>query len=255
VAFELDGEPAFAFIGDRPAWRPMAKGMTDGPDVLELEQNLAAMGYGPADWQADSEFDSDTADAIEAWRTDRGLAEGRSIELGRIVFIPADLRVGAVDAPVGRIVGPGIPLYEVSSFDQEVVIDLDPTDIDLASAGAPVKVTLPDDRMIGGTITEVGRVVVPSGPEAGSSGFIEVRVRLDEIVSGLDQAPVDVEIESDRARGVLAVPVRALLALSDGGYAVEVGGTLIKVTTGDFAGGLVEVEGALSEGDKVVIPK
>jgi hypothetical protein len=58
---------------------------------------------------------------------------------------------------------------------------------------------------------------------------------------------------------VLAVPVKALLALSDGGYAVEVrrGGetVLIGVETGKFAGGLVEVKGELTEGDQLVVPQ
>jgi hypothetical protein len=255
AALELDGKPVYAFIGERPVWRPFAKGMTDGPDVVELEKNLAALGYGDPDWVPDSEFDSDTAQAIEDWRSDVGLDDGRSIELGRVVFIPTEVRVGALDSDLGRIVAPGAPLYEVSSFEQEVVIELDPTDIDLVSPRAAVKVKLPDDREIMGTIVNIGRVVVASGPEPAGAGVIEVTVHLDGNVPEFDEAPVDVDVESDRARGVLAVPVRALLALSDGGYAVEVSGRLIKVTTGDFADGLVEVEGALSEGDEVVIPK
>jgi hypothetical protein len=57
--------------------------------------------------------------------------------------------------------------------------------------------------------------------------------------------------------GVLAVPVTALLALGEGGYAVQVvtGATsrLLAVTTGMFAGDLVEVSGqGLTEGLRVV---
>jgi predicted ribosome-associated RNA-binding protein Tma20 len=58
---------------------------------------------------------------------------------------------------------------------------------------------------------------------------------------------------------VLAIPVAALLALAEGGYAVELvdnGSThLVGVETGLFADGLVEVKGnGLSAGDLVVVP-
>ncbi len=78
--------------------------------------------------------------------------------------------------------------------------------------------------------------------------------------AGLDEAPVEVEIIDDRAVDVLAVPVSALLALSEGGYAVEIdagNGTtrLVAVEVGMYADGFVEVTTAeLSAGDRVVTP-
>jgi hypothetical protein len=75
----------------------------------------------------------------------------------------------------------------------------------------------------------------------------------------LDQAPVDVELESDRAAGVLAVPVDALLALADGGYALQVerpgGPELVAVEIGTFVGGLVEVTGDIEAGEMVLVPR
>ena len=66
------------------------------------------------------------------------------------------------------------------------------------------------------------------------------------IPAGLDQAPVQVAITQQRADGVLAVPVTALLATAGGGYAVQAAGPhgrLIPVTTGLFAAGYVQVSG------------
>jgi hypothetical protein len=61
--------------------------------------------------------------------------------------------------------------------------------------------------------------------------------------------------------GALVVPVTALLALAEGGYAVEVAEghvhRLVAVTLGlfDNADGLVQVSGAgLSAGERVVVP-
>lgn len=77
----------------------------------------------------------------------------------------------------------------------------------------------------------------------------------------LDQAPVAVNITTASAKNVLVVPVGALLAQSSGGYAVEVlvtGNTrrLVPVTTGIFddADGLVQVNGALAPGQRIVVP-
>ena len=55
-------------------------------------------------------------------------------------------------------------------------------------------------------------------------------------------------------KDVLAVPVGALLALREGGYALQLpDGGLVAVQTGMFAEGLVEVSGAgLTEGLTVV---
>lgn len=255
TVYEIDGLPVILMIGDRPAWRTIADGVDDGSDVEQLESNLVALGFGPEGWEPDESFDGDTADAVEAWRESAGLPEESDVEFGRVVFVPEPIRVGAVPVAIGQLVPAGTLMYSTTGFDQEVLIDLDPDDVDLVSEGAPVTVVLPDDREIAGRITDVGRVVVPSGPDPGSAGILEVRVALDEAAIDLDQAPVEVEVESERAAGVLAVPVRALVALADGGYAVEVEGQLIGVEIGDFAGGLVEVSGALEEGDQVVVPR
>jgi multidrug efflux pump subunit AcrA (membrane-fusion protein) len=76
-------------------------------------------------------------------------------------------------------------------------------------------------------------------------------------VAALDSGPVDVTVITATRKGVLAVPVTALLALGEGGYALQVvtdrGTSLVGVRTGMFAGALVEVTGdGLAEGMRVV---
>ena len=60
------------------------------------------------------------------------------------------------------------------------------------------------------------------------------------------------------AKGVLAVPVEAIVALAEGGFAVEVidGATThyVRVTLGAFADGMVEIDGDVAEGQNVVVP-
>jgi predicted ribosome-associated RNA-binding protein Tma20 len=87
---------------------------------------------------------------------------------------------------------------------------------------------------------------------------VAVRIRLRGRAArrgGLDQAPVDVAFERERAKDALTVPVTALLAREGGGYAVEVdGGRIVKVVPGVFADGRVAVEGDLRPGQRVVVP-
>jgi hypothetical protein len=78
------------------------------------------------------------------------------------------------------------------------------------------------------------------------------------VAEGLDQAPVDVRAVSEAVENVLAVPVSALLALAEGGYAIELvdgtGTTLVSVDPGFFADGWVEITGDVQVGDVVVVP-
>jgi multidrug efflux pump subunit AcrA (membrane-fusion protein) len=76
----------------------------------------------------------------------------------------------------------------------------------------------------------------------------------------MEQAPVTVYITTATARGVLAVPVTALLARSPSGYVVEIAGPgstrrYVPVRPGIFDdnSGLVQVTGALTLGQRVVV--
>lgn len=72
-------------------------------------------------------------------------------------------------------------------------------------------------------------------------------------------ASVDVELVSESRNDVLSVPVMALLALAEGGFAIEVvtGRTtaLVPVETGLFGSGRVGISGhGLAEGIRVGVP-
>ena len=86
-----------------------------------------------------------------------------------------------------------------------------------------------------------------------------IEITLDGAEDLADGLPVDVTAKIVSAEGVVAVPVEAVLALAEGGYAVEVGladGTtrLVGVELGVFADGYVEVTGEVAAGDQVVVP-
>lgn len=269
VAFEVDGAPVVVMFGARPVWRPMAEGISDGDDVRQLEANLFLLGYTrePEDeddedeFIVDREFDSVTADLVAEWQTDLELEDTGVVDLGRIVFLPQAVRIADVVVDVGTVIAPGTPILATSSVRQEVQLWLDADRQDLLDVDDTVGLELPNEATTTGTVVEISDVVttIGVGPEARRVFEVTIRLSNREVAAGLDEAPVDIEVISEKATGVLAVPVDALLALAEGGYAVQVerDGTaqFVRVDIGKFADGLVAVAGDLDEGDRVLVPR
>ena len=107
-------------------------------------------------------------------------------------------------------------------------------------------------------LRSVGTVVHTDSSGGQTSNYLDVVIALaGGQAVGLDDAPVTVSFTRSSATGVLAVPVRALLALAEGGYAVErvtgTGTELVGVTLGAFADGYVQITGNVAENDTVVV--
>jgi hypothetical protein len=272
--YELDGTRVPLWYGARPAWRELRRGMADGPDVRQLEGNLVALGHDPdRDITVDAHFDRATAAAVRRWQRATGRPRTGAVAPGQVVFLPGPVRVTSVSATLGAPVEPGTPILAATSTRPVVTVDLDPAFQQLVRRGNRVDVFLPDGATTPGTVTSIGRAAVLPDSQSGEGGenqgggpeqaTITVTVVLIDPrdVRGLDQAPVQVAIVSQARRGVLAVPIAALLAQPGGGYAVEVvdGGTSrrVPVETGlfDETAGRVEVTGAgLDEGTTVEVP-
>ena len=94
-------------------------------------------------------------------------------------------------------------------------------DQELILAGDSVTVVMPNGDDEPASVTTVGNIAIRS-QEFGT--YFEVEITLDRqgAATGLDEAPVDVEVIDDRVENVLVVPVTALLALGEGGYAVQI---------------------------------
>jgi peptidoglycan hydrolase-like protein with peptidoglycan-binding domain len=256
---EVNGLLVPLLYGDKPLWRPLQSG-DEGTDVRILEENLVALGYADASsLTVDETFTSATTAAVKRWQDAIGLEETGIVQTSDAVVRPGAVRVAAHAGVVGGQAGG--PVLEVTGTEQRVIVALAATNQDLLAAGDAVQVVLPDGTSVEATVASVGSVVTPGDEMSGTSATIEVVVALaDPAAAGtLDEAPVDVSVVQSQAEDVLAVPVEALLALAEGGYAVErvTGSTseLVPVETGAFADGRVEVLGDLAEGDEVVVPE
>ena len=179
------------------------------------------------------------------------------------------LIVGSYINDVGSAVVLNSQLYNISSIGIEVVFEVDAADQETVSLGDSVEVELPTDERVPTIITFIDQVVTQT--QAGE--FIEVILEVlnPEEIEAYDQAPVKVFVTTEISENVLYVPVNALLALAEGGYALEVyegeleGGTFegesgvdtiyVAVEIGVFTDGFVEVKGNISEGQIVVVPR
>jgi peptidoglycan hydrolase-like protein with peptidoglycan-binding domain len=261
--YRLDGDPVVLMYGSTPAYRALQAGVSDGRDVEELEQNLAALGFDPG--AVDGSFSSTTAAAVSDWQEALGLDQTGAVELGRVVFLPGPRRVGERKTSVGSVLGSGSEVLETSSTKRVVSVELDASLQSMARRGVGVEVTLPDGATVRGRITRVGRVAreVDSGsgdPAAEQALVVDVTIELRSKrgIGRLDQAPVGVGLAQDSRRNVLAVPVNALVARRGGGYGVELARShrILPVEAGMFADGYVEISGSgIREGARVVVPR
>jgi hypothetical protein len=222
----------------------VALGDADGPDI-------SALGWDYFSWE--------TAEGVERLESALGVASPPgSLPLGSVVFEPAALRVTSLP---GRLGGPAAgPVLAATSDRPVVTIALSTAQESEVAVGDAVSVALPDGDSTPGTISAVGAVA--SGSPGNATIPVTVTLTRPAAVRSVDLAPVTVYITTASSPGpVLAVPVAALLARSSGGYAVELVGAgdtrrLVPVTVGIFNdnSGLVQVTGALSPGQHVVVP-
>lgn len=258
--FAIDLAPTVLLTGAVPAYRQLDAGASDGPDVRQLEEALVRLGFG-AGLTVDDDFTGATGDAVRDWEKALGRADpDETIELGEVVFAGSALRVGDAAADIGSPVKDGTTVLRATSPDRVVTVNLDADRTDLLPVGAAVTVTLPNGGTTAGRVAGVGEPTKPATGAQNTETTVPVTITLNEpaAASGFDTGAVDVVVERGRADQVLAVPVPALLALAEGGYAVEVadpaGRRLVAVKVGSFAGSLVEITG-INEGVEVVVPK
>lgn len=258
--YRVDNASIILLRGRLPAWRDFGPGMSDGPDVLQLETSLRELGFFVQ--EPDEKFTWWTGDAIRRWQKSLGRKETATVERSSVVFLSGPVRVAQRLVAVGDALAAGAAVMDVTGLTKKIDIELKSADQGLAKLGRKVRVELPGGKTAKGRITSVG-----SPTEKDTNGVkamvVPVVVTLDEAKAarGLERASVTVSFPSDSRKDVLFVPVDALIALPGGGTGLEVVAAdgkvrRVAVTTGLFAAGKVEVSGkGLAAGLDVVVPK
>ncbi|ROQ81160.1 peptidoglycan-binding protein [Streptomyces sp. NBC_01260] len=263
--YELNDKPVTLLYGPVPMFREMKAG-DRGSDVLQLERNLRDLGFGPKLY-VDPWYDKDTEAAVKQWQKTLNRDTTGRVGKGDVVFQPDRVKVAEADAALADQVVPGGTVLTIASTRPVVRAQLEQTDGALTSSGTKVEVTLPSGKTVAGKVAGTvrpeesaseGGAVAPEG--------ITVEVVLDGgagAASGEDaKASASVKFVSEARRGVLAVPIEAVVALrgENGGYGLQVvrGTTskMVRVETGMTADGQIEVSGPdVREGMKVGVAK
>ena len=265
VLYRVNDHPVVLLCGATPAYRSLSKG-DSGPDVTELNANLVHLGYATSAQLDPSahDFSSETVSALERLQSSLGEDETGSLKLGQAVFLPEPVRIAEVTGELGGSAQPGTQVAQATSDTLEVQVNLDPSQQGEVKKGDRVQITLPGNESVTGKVDRLGRVAeIPAGQNAtAGAATIPAYIGLDhpEQARGLDKAPVQVEITTRGVENGLSVPVTAIVGTSGGGFAVELvradarrGLVAVKLGLFDTAGGRVQVEGDLREGDRVVV--
>jgi hypothetical protein len=254
VLYTANEEPVVAMLGDLPAWRTLEQGVDDGADVRQLEDNLAALGYGD-DLDVDESFTADTAAAVEAWEIGLGRATPDGVvTLGEVAFLTERGDVLGHDASVGDTLGAGSPVMTIGSEQRTIVADVEATEAGGWTPGSTVELEWADGTTSQGTVVGTGREV--------SDGEVELTVAIGGDDAGPGQrrsgADATVSLVDARRDGVVAVPVTAIV--DDGGSpAVRLAQSdgpdhTVPVQTGLVADGWIEITAGLDGGEEIRLP-
>ncbi|MFF2523495.1 efflux RND transporter periplasmic adaptor subunit, partial [Streptomyces liangshanensis] len=266
------GGAAPGSMGDTPMFRVLDKPDVSGRDVSVLADNLRALGYDIGTVQQSpvprasgstggaapgSILTSGLLGALKRWQRDTGQQQTGVLDPARVQVLPGPVRISGTKAQLGDPATGDI--LTVTSEAKSITVKVDATDAGTIHQGDRVTITLPDTSTTPGKVASVGQSVTgggddPSGTDSTPTLQVAVVPTDPGALKNLQAADVQVEFTNETRKNVLVVPVGALLALQEGGYAVQTpAGKLLGVKTGLFAKGLVEIEGqGIDEGARVV---
>ena len=109
--YRVDNQPVLLLNGSTPAYRDLKSADGAGPDVLELNTELVALGYDPDGIVVDDEWQAATTSGLKALQATWDQTQTGELKLGTVVFLPGPQLVSAVESTVGS----GVSLTDPSS--------------------------------------------------------------------------------------------------------------------------------------------
>lgn len=258
VLIEVGNRPVMLVVGESPLYRPLRMvgrseldeagtrlGAQTGPDVAQLQQFLLDQGFDDKGRLAiDETFGLSTERAVKDWQKSVGHPATGVIDSSQLLFMPHELLVSSK-----LNVGEPFDGLDVTGTDTLLTSFASTAKREFFPVGTTVEVL--SEPPTTGVVVESSRVSLDG----------EIRQRIEIAVDGAarDDLGESVQVVGSvtRAEDVLTIPVRALLALSDGGWSVETGlgsrSEPVTIELIDVVGTTAIVQG-LNAGDEVVVP-
>jgi peptidoglycan hydrolase-like protein with peptidoglycan-binding domain len=248
---EIDALLVFLVEGDVPMFRDMelTSPRMIGGDVAQLQRYLISQGFDDdGALVADGEFDSATRRAVLDWQEATLQPETGRVTRAEMVFSPAPVRI-ASELRLGEV----FEGLELTAWEPTVTVEVANSDKQLLEVGTPVTIEFGDGTAVDGTVSEQVSV-----PQEDGTTLARSTIEPDGDVPG-ETGSVTIGVDTTLASDVTLVPVGALLALAEGGYAVEVAGDagneMVAVEVGEILDGMAEVTGDIAVGDLVLVAK
>lgn len=218
--YEVDGAAVVLFRGARPFWRELSADATAGDDVRQLQQNLSDLGFYRG--SIDGGFGPRTRQAVRDWQKSLGAAQTGVFSASSVVVADAPgIRIAQVTARLGDA-GASPATYTETTL--RATAKLTEAQARELTPGTSVTVTLPDGTEVESTIAAVDPGGQPTGKgDTTTSPSATVEFADQDRVAAAGAVAVRITVRDGTERApTLVVPVTALLATADGGYAVEV---------------------------------
>lgn len=260
TAVRIDDRPVTIANGTTPLYRELRLvksserdeagnrlGHQTGEDVAQLQQFLIDQGFDDeGSLVVDANFGPSTKRAVQDWQKALGHATTGRVDRSQLIFADGDLFVDQAPA-VGHVFS-GL---KVSAPSRTVTSTVTAAKRSFYLEGATVDLETDGNHLVG-TVTDVTRKTGQDGKT-----IYEIEISIDgELADGIET--VDITATRTVAADVLTVPVRALLALAEGGWAVEVpsqdGTELRRVELDQVVDTIASITG-VDEGTEVVVPK
>jgi hypothetical protein len=251
VAYRVNDRPVPVIQGDTALFRPVDGSGLHGSDVAMVVTMLQAAGFLYEEEVDDPTKFSTGPDFTEAlcdWQESVGLPLTGTLSPGDVLVLPAPRRIASVTAAVGDSVTG--ELMQLGPVDKSITLQVPPSQMGGIVKDAPATLTLPDGTTTTGTVASIATVIPPT-PSDGPTSTDPLELTITVVpadqaaFAALDYAPIRVTLVTATKSAVLTVPIAALLALREGGYALQlVSGELIPVNVGMLTATLAEVSGS-----------